>query len=379
MNMILSVLDLFSEVWVWLALVAALGYAGVGFIDEYLLSETCDNESEDGVGNLVLISGFFGLFIALVTAICAYIVDGGQSLMIASSLRWQAEIAGGLEVVWLIPYLYAVNRSGAMNVAPIFQAIPIFTLLIGGIFFSEIPTTLHVMGSFTIVIGTFLLNSGSLMDGIRGVTLVKMISGVIILSVALFGPLLMVVASVNLTVAAGTVGVMMLIIFLAFVKAEVFKVDSKTILLAFTSCAIIALVYFLFKGSVLEGNFIATAFWSGIGMAGFTLVIAIVWVPYRKQFIRFLRQGSSKALLIQTGNESLNTISVLASHMANVKAPSVMLASTFNCFHPIFTLVIGGLLAVCGSRKHQEHLRGSFLKVGVAILMIATGTVLISL
>ena len=115
-------------------------------------------------------------------------------------------------------------------------------------------------GQFTIVIGTFLLNSGSLMDGIRGVTLVKMISGVIILSVALFGPLLMVVASVNLTVAAGTVGVMMLIIFWLFVKAEVFKVDSKTILLAFTSCAIIALVYFLFKGSVFEGNFIATAF-----------------------------------------------------------------------------------------------------------------------
>lgn len=379
MNMIVSVLDLFSEVWVWFALVAALGYAGVGFIDEYLLDETSDSESVDGVGNLVLISGFFGLVIALLTAVYAYIVDGGQSLMIAPLIRWQAVVAGSLEVVWLIPYLYAVNRSGAMNVAPIFQAIPIFTLLIGGMFFSEIPKTLHVAGSFTIVIGTFILNSGSLMGGIRGRTLVKMITGVVLLSGALFGPPLMLLASVNLTVAVGAVGVAMLMIFAAFVKEEVFKVDSKTLLLAFTSCAIIAVVYFLFKGSVLEGNFVATTFWSGIGMAGFTAVISIVWTPYRKQFIRFLRRGSGKALLIQTGNESLNTVAVLASHMANVKAPSVMLASTFNCFHPIFTLVIGGLLAVCGSRKHREHLKGSLLKVVVAILMIAGGTVLISL
>lgn len=383
MNTLYSVLDLFSEVWVWLALTAAFGYAVVGFIDEHLLSEVSEDKEgkpSNGVGNLVLISGFFGITIVLAFGGYAYYVDGFQSLWIESSLRWQAVIAGALEVVWLIPYLYAVNRSGTMNVAPIFQAIPIFALVIGGVFFGEIPTTLHVIGSFTIVFGSFILNSGSMMEGIRKKSLVKMLLATVVLTVIFLGPLLLAVVSViSPTVAAVAMGLIALTIFFAFVKAKAFKVDVVTIALSYTACGIIAAIYFLIKEVINEGNFVAASFWNAVGMTVFTTVVAVVWTPYRKQFIRFLKKGSRKAIGIQAVNEGINTVSVLASHLANALAPSVMLAATFNCFHPIFTLIIGWLRAVGGSKKHSDQFKGSTLKLVVAVVLIATGTVIVSL
>jgi len=385
MNTLYSVLDLFSEVWVWLALVAAVGYALVGFIDEHLLSEVSEDtgvKPSNGVGNLVLISGFFGITILLAFGGYAYYVDGFQSLWIESSLRWQAVIAGALEVVWLIPYLYAVNRSGTMNVAPIFQAIPIFVLVIGGVFFGEIPTTLHVIGSFTIIIGSFILNSGSMMEGIQKKSWVKMLLTAVVLTVIFVGPVLLALVSViSPTVAAVAMGLIALTIFFAFVKAKAFKVDVVTIALTYTACGIIAAVYFLIKEVINEGSFVAASFWNAAGMTVFTTVVAVVWTPYRKQFIRFLKKGSRKAIGIMAANEFVNTVSVLASHLANALAPSVMLAATFNCFHPIFTLIIGWLRAVGGSKKHREQFKGkgSTLKLVVAVVLIATGTVIVSL
>lgn len=378
--MLHSVPNLFSEVWVWLALAAAVGYAAVGFIDEYLLSKTEDDEVQDGVGNLVLISGFFGIVISAVFGVYSMVIDGGQSLLIDTSLQWKAVIAGVLEVVWLIPYLYAVHRSGVMNVAPIFQAIPIFVMLIGGVFFGEVPTTFHVIGSFAIILGSFILNSGSLIEDAEGILIVKVVVTSFLVSTIFLGPMLYLLhAVVGTTAVTGIVSMIVLSMFVIFVKTKIFHMDIKTIALMFFACIVIAIVYFLFKGTVLEGNFVAATFWSGVGMTLFTVLVSVFWPTYRKQFIRFLERGNWEALSIQAFNEALNAFSVLSSHMANAKAPSVMLASTFNCFHPLFTLMIGGVAAVLGSKKHRDHLKGGVLKIVFAILIIAIGTVIVSL
>jgi uncharacterized membrane protein len=259
---------------------------------------------------LVMISGLFGFVISAVFAAYSVAIDGGTSLRLEASYIGQALCAGMLEVVWLIPYFHGMQRSGTINAAPLFQTIPIFSLILGLVFFAEMPASIHLVGSLLIVAGALLLNT-------------------------------------DLTIAQ--------------------------MLLA--SC-IIALIYFLFKDVVLGGNFVAAAFWSGCGMLVMTGLIWLVTPAYREQFADFLRTARHKEIGVQFGNEALNSASVLASQFAVAKGPSVMLVTSFNAFHPIFTLAIGWCLAKAGSRKHFQALEGRKLtQKSAAIALIAAGTV----
>jgi drug/metabolite transporter (DMT)-like permease len=321
-DIILSVLNLLTEWWVILLIIAGLCHAIVEFIDEHLLDHLKE-ESPVGnsVGTLTLISGLFGAIISIAFLLFVLITDSVDALLVNQTQATIALVAGALEVIWMIPYLHAINRGGAINASPLFQLIPIFTLVLGLVVFGEYPLLEHVLGGFAIVGGVFILNC----------------------------------------------------------KPGTFRLDRKTVLLMSLASLIISVVYFLFKEVVVEESFVASAFWSGIGMTIMSLALWAGYRPYREEFNTFLTSSKQRALYWQTANEGINSAGALLTHLAIARAPSVMLASTLNACHPIFTLLIGWVLGKRGSKKHSSALAGGELyRKIIAILLLVVGTILIA-
>lgn len=319
------VLVLISTTWILLALFAAFGDALVGYIDEWLLvklrtTKTGALTHSDAPGKLLLISGFFGFVTAIGALVFSLITGDAYPLYITEVIFVVAFVAGIIEVLWMIPYFHGLEQGGALNATPLFQTIPIFSLVFGLLFFSELPSTAHIIATAIIIAGAILLN---------------------------YSP-------------------------------SARRIDRHTLGLMLLSSALISLGFFLFKDAATEGNFVATLFAHGLGMGMFSVLIWTCWPPYRRQFNSFMRSLNIKVLAAQVGNESLYAVSTIASQLAIVLGPSVMVVTAFNAFHPIFTLFIGLILFAFGSKEHKLELGGPLVILKtMAVILIAFGSVMI--
>lgn len=313
--------------WIILSITSTLGDAAVGFIDEWLLkrikqTQTVDTEVIDAPGRLVLISGFFGALVAAIALLFLF-VTGQMALLAVPNESWKFALGAGiLEVVWLIPYFYALHRGGAINATPLFQTVPIFSLLLGLLFFGEIPALIHIGAAFLIILGASILN---------------------------YSP-----------------------------SEE--RIDMRTIAMMLFASLVISLGYFFFKDAAEIGNFASAVIGNGIGMTVVSSFIWLVWSPYRRQFTAFIRSFDWKVLLLQFSNEGLYTLSSVANQVAIVLAPSVMIVAAFDALHPMFTLLIGWGLAKLGSQVHDEALRDRQLHWKlIAVVLISIGAAMIIL
>jgi len=307
--------------WLLFALFAAFGDACVGFVDEWLLDTLSD--TEEGVANapgkLLLISGLFGFIVALGAMLLVYFLPVLTTDYSTAAFDL-AILAGIIEVLWLIPYFYALNQGGAINTTPLFQSIPIFALIIGIFLFDEIPTTISLVATGIIIVGAFILNYSN----------------------------------------------------------ELRRVNYKSIILMFLASALIALGLFVFKEAEAQSNFMTAVIGNGIGMGVTSLIIWLVHPIYRQQFNSFIANFDRRVLAGQFANESLYSLSAISGQMAVVLGPSVMVVSAFNAFHPIFTFLIGWVLAKFGSTKHSQTLKPTEIKSKiVGVICIALGAVLI--
>jgi drug/metabolite transporter (DMT)-like permease len=310
--------------WVILAIAAALAYAGMNFIDEWLI-ERLEGKGDvyketDSVGILVIVSGLFGIVVAAVFG--GYTLLTSTTIFVGTDLAIQAIFVGMLEISWLPAYLYATKRGGALEAAPLFQTIPVISLILGFIFFAELPPMVHVVGAFAIVVGGAILN-----------------------------------------LVPGT-----------------WKLDCRTVGLMLIASTIIAAIYFLFKDVAQEGNFVATAFWGGVGMVLAAVIVWVICPSYRREFNAFAQGIDRQSVLAQLTNEVINTFAVLASQKAVVLGPSVMVVTALNAFQPVFILLIGWILTKNGSDKHKAAFTGyEGIKKVVSIALIAVGTAIIVL
>lgn len=312
--------SLLTEPWALLAMAASFLYAVMNHYDTYLVKEVVGSEDEhDGVGILASVSGLFGFVTA--TSIALYAMFTGQSLIMEPTLVAQAAAVGALELVWLIPYLYATDRSGALESAPLFQSIPVFSLILGLLAFGEVPPVIQVVASITIVIGGGLLN-----------------------------------------LVPGS-----------------WQLEWKTIGQMLFASLVIALAYFIFKDTALEGNFVATVFWGGLSMGVTTAILLLVYRPYRRQFVSFLASPQRGKLKHQGVNEVLNALSVLLSQRAMMLGPSVMAVTALNAYQPVFVLLISWVLIKFGVGPNNTKLEGrEAVKKTLAIALIALGTLLLA-
>jgi hypothetical protein len=347
MDIIVFILAL-PGLWIFLQTLSSLCYAGEVFIDGWLLRRLAksdaaviesDEDEPAAIGILVTISAFFGIVIAIFFGLVTFATSAGfATLNIGTELALQATLVGIGEVVWLIPYLKANNHAGEVKAAPLFQVVPVISLLLGlaayvlhaklGVQsaekFAEIPSMLHIVAAGIIIIGG-------------------------------------------------------IIIALTKVKGK-WNVDRKTIGLMLLASFIIAIIAFFFKDAALESNFIATAFYSGIGMTLSGIFIFLFITPYRKQFLAFCEEADKPAVLTQLANEVIDSIAIMSSNLAVVIGPSVMAVLALNAWQPVFILIIGWVLAKRGSEAHAELLNGAKLRQTIfTIALLAIGTVLIAL
>lgn len=304
--------------WVIFALISILCDVGVGYIDEHLLGKLDQNRRKpvDAPKQLLLISGLFGLVVSAIAFVVTVLTPLTLNLSFTSFMY--AFSAGVLEVLWLIPYFYALHRAGALNATPLFQSIPIFSLLFGLLFFSEIPNGLDIVAAGFILTGGFLLN---------------------------YSP-------------------------------ELKRLDGRTVFLMLVSSSIISLGYFLFKDASNASNFITAVFGNGLGMGALSICIWVIWGPYRKQFINEIRSLNKKIIYIQAGNESLYAFSSLMNQLAIILGPTVMLVSSLGALHPFFTLILGGILVKLGFINYRNTGQAWTVKL-IAIATITVGAFLI--
>lgn len=321
-EILFSVYTLAASPWVWLILIASLMYAAGNYIDELLLSKY-----EQEVGTLVLISTLFGGVVVAVFYGLAVYYD--ISIFLDQPIILQALAIGVLEALWVIPYLYATERSGAIVAGPLFQAVPLVALALEA-FLGVIPPMIQLVGACIIVVGGILVSIERDEDEDGAVS---------------------------------------------------HKIDWITIGMMSISVILVALIYVLFRDAALTTNFIGVGFWVGLGTLITGIIIYAVWKPYRQDFNAFCQDADYKAVGIQFFNEILDAGGVYMTNLATTLGPSVMVVTAFNATQPLFVGIIGGLLSIWGfiSISTERTNNGTWKIITIGIGCIAIGIVVISL
>jgi hypothetical protein len=264
--------------------------------------------------------------LATIFAVTTFFIGG--SVLLSSSTIHQALGVGALEVLWVIPYLYATKRRGAMIAGPLFQAVPVIALGFE-VYLGTIPPLVQIGGALLIVLGGILLSIEKV-ETKRGHTK--------------------------------------------------HKVDWITVILMTFSATLVALIYVLFKDAAdgVDG-YVAVGFWTGLGMFLTGTAIWLVVPKYRRDFNAFTRNADGKAISIQLINEIMDAGGAYLTHLANVLGPSVMLVTAFNASQPIAIALIGALLGLFGIKHASSGSKVSWLLIGTAIVLIAAGVVVVAL
>ena len=310
--------------WVILVLLAQFFWALGNYIDRYLLHRYrfSESASESATGTLLLVSSCF----QIVVAFCFFIISISANIdliAVPPKAMFMAIGVGVIEIIWLIPYFYALDKSDETTAAPLFQTVPIFGLVLGFFVFGEAIKPLHIVAIGTILTGSIVLN-------------------------------------------------------LNYIGDQRKQFSWKVINLMLLASFLIALSAFIFKSAALDTNFIAAAFWMSIG--GFIVGVCIyLTVPlYRKQFLKFLQKRDLAGISINATNEVMDNLAILAFYGAVILAPSTVHAQSMIAYQPIIILFIGFVASKLGSEFHTEQFVGTELvKRVVGISIIVFGSVLI--
>ncbi len=319
--------------WLFLLVFAQVTWAVGNFIDHYLLTRyRAHMESASTVGTLVLISSFFAVVVGSCIYALAHVLAKAGTIEAAPLDLNGTEMllamgVGVLEILWLMPYLYALEEADETQVCPLFQMVPIFGFILGLAFFDEVPSGMEILAGCVILAGSFVLNMEIRKRGAEE--------------------------------ARG-------------------GVNMRVIALMGLASLIIAFAAFLFKGTALEENYWGTAFWMSVG-SFFTGVVLWAFVPsYRRDFHAFVAQRDMFGIVVNFVNEVADNIAILAFYGAVVLGPSTALVQASIAYQPLFVLLIGLLAARFGSEFHRERLRGVGLVTRVVgVLCIVAGSVLL--
>jgi len=303
--------------WFFIALIPSLFYSISNYFDTYLIDK---HTKKRGVGALVLFSSLFGIIIAAVIAIFQYKV----LFTIPSSSIGILIIAGIINVVWVLLYLYALESDETTVVVPLFQTIPVFSFFLAWIILGETLSAKELMGAGIIVFGGVLL----------AVDIEKTKSG--------------------------------------------YSFKKKPFFLMIAASFLIGLLEVLFKSVTTIGTYWISNFWNYIGFTLAGLFILFFITSYRRAFISMLKESPKKMLGLNFSNETFNGVGDFAMHLAILLAP-IALVQSVNSFQPVFILIIGITLTKLFPKIVKENFSKKHLihKI-VAIVIIVTGSLIIT-
>ncbi|MFA6251630.1 MAG: DMT family transporter [Candidatus Paceibacterota bacterium] len=296
--------------WFFIALGAPFLWAIVNIADQYLVSKYSQKEKERSSGGLVLFSSLIGIFIAIGIGIfTSGIFDISFSDIILLL------IAGGLAIIWIILYLYALEIENISVIVPWFLTVPIFGYILGFIFLGETLTFYQIIGSLIVFIG------------------------------------------------------------LVFISIDFFKekkgIKRKMIYYMLFASLMVAISGIIFKYVTIEGNFWVSSFWEyfGLGLGGLFLYIFIP--KYRHEFAYMNKIGGRKIFFVNIISELMTIFGNLLTNFALLLAP-VAMVYLIGSFQPAIVL----LLIIVGTKffphiiKENISHRVLIQKITAVIVMI---------
>jgi len=270
--------------WFLIALGAPFLWAIVNIADQFLVSKYSEKQKERSSGGLVLFSSLIGIFIAIIIGILTPgILD--VSITDISLLV----LAGGLSIVWIILYLYAIEIEELSVVVPWFLTIPIFGYFLGYIFLGEVLTFYQIIGSLVVFLGLILI-------------------------------------SIDF-----------------FENKDKKGVKKKIIIYMLSASFLAAISGIIFKYVTIEGDFWISSFWEYFGL-GFIGLILYVFVPkYRSEFLYMHKMGGRKIFFLNIVSELMTILGNLLTNFALLLAPvsMVFLVGSFQPAILLFLTIIG--------------------------------------
>jgi hypothetical protein len=314
--------------WIALVLIAQFAWAFENYIDKYLVEHfKLEDSEESAVGKLVLFSCFFCAVAALVIYLTSVIFFSADELRLSGLNTFVALGVGVLEMVWLIPYLYALSRSDEIVAPPLFQTVPVFGFLLGFFIFSEVPAGLHIIAGSIILLGSVIL---------------------------------------NLELAQEKQG-----------GNQETRIDWLTIGYMLVASLIVAIAAFLFKITALDENYIGTAFWMSVGGALTGLALWTFVPKYRREFNAFIVGSDTRVKIVNVINEVVDTVAVLAFYGAIVLGPATAVVQSTIAYQPIILLGIAAVAARYGSERHKKISRFSLARRTIGIAIVVIGSLLV--
>ncbi len=300
--------------WTVIGLLAILlGVLG-SFFDKYLLRKYfSDGADDEGPGALLIFSSLFSaLFSCLVFVV--------QFEYIVFSLRPAlfGLLIGMLSGVWILLFLYALNRSEVSRIVPFFQAVPVFALLLGFMFLQEI-LTIEQMGA----------------------------AGLIILSA---------------------------LILLYEPKHSVVKLDVLTLVIMLTVALLIALIGVGFKFVSLETNYWTAMLWESVGLALFGIFMFCVMKKFRNEFLYMVKSRARQVLGANSFNEVIDTTAEFTLFFAVTIGP-IALVHSLNAYQPLLVLLGGIVLSYTAPAYFNDefmHSTAAQKIIGITLMTIAS-------
>jgi drug/metabolite transporter (DMT)-like permease len=299
--------------WFFIALGAPFLWAIVNIADTYLVSRYSEKEKERSSGGLVLFSSLIGLVVAFFILI---FTSGIWSVSMIDKLL--LFITGGLTIVWIIFYLYALEIEDISSIVPWFLVVPIFGYFLGYIFLGETLTKYQIIGTIIVLLGA-ILNSIDF-------------------------------------------------------SGEKRKIKKRPVFYMICACVAIAVSGVIFKFVTIEGNFWVSSFWEYFGLGIFGLIIYIFIPKYRREFHHMRKIGGIRILFLNIISEFMSIIGNLMTNFALLLAP-VTMVFLVSSFQPAIVLI----LTILGTKflphiiKENISLRVLIPKIlAIAIMIIGS-------
>jgi uncharacterized membrane protein len=297
--------------WLFFALIPPFLFALSNRIDKYLLEGFFKGQT----GALIL----FSCFISLLTLPIIYLI---QPSVLSTPFFYSVVmiLVGFLYVAYLFPYFWALKLEEASKVIPIFQAIPLFGVVLG---FFILGDTLSVN---QIIAGAFIL-------------------------IAAFG-------------LSADIGF----------RKIVFK--KRVVLFALFASFLIALSYVLLKLVAINTDFFTALFWEQVGCFILGLFL-LTKKSYRVQFMQVFKINSKKIIGLNIFNEIINILAHFIFAYATLLVP-VGLVWIVNGSGPFFVLSFGIIITLFFPQFGKEDIskKSLFQKAFFIGLMIIGAAIL---
>lgn len=294
--------------WFFIALITPVTAAFVNHFDKYLVSRFTKDSS---VGVLILFSSLFA-----VVALPVILVINPDVFSTASFLRSLVlMINGGLLMLAILFYLYALENHEASYIAPMFELIPVFSFFLGFIFLGETLVAKQFIAAGLIILGSIILAVE--LEGRRS------------------------------------------------------KVKINLILLMSGASLLYALNAVVFKYVSIDQSFTASLFWDMLGKVFFGLLLFVGVKSFRRDFLHLVKSHHYYVIGLNVINEIIGLIGMIAVIYAVLLAP-VVLVQVVGSLQTGLVFIFGILITLFFPKFGQESLLFKHLAQKVTGIVIVT-------